>query len=184
MLLPYHKCVYFTKQRGEFCWSSPVVKVRFRWTRPSSRGYTCTNLQSQVQYIQPHSLPQGSGTIKRNARPCGYLWHAGNGQTQIRVWIGGGWHTVIISRCWNWPSINPDSQEGRGRPPQLLPETRFLWFNDLEKKWENVSSVSNVFLYWHTHAQWFKFPNTHDETGKCCSLRGTITGAYVFTLRF
>lgn len=60
------------------------------------------------------SLPYGFGAIKRNACPCGHLCHAGCGQTQIRVCIGGGWHTVIISRWWNWPSINPGDQEDWG----------------------------------------------------------------------
>lgn len=106
--------------------------------------------------LSSHSLPRGSGTIKRNACPCGHLRRAGSGQTQIRVWIGGGWHAVIISRCWNWPAINPGGQEDQGWPTQLLSETRFLWFNDLEKNEKNVSSVSNV----RAHALWFRFSNT------------------------
>lgn len=44
-----------------------------------------------------------------------HLWHAGSRQTQIRVWIGEGWHAVIISCCWNWPSINLNSRKGRGQ---------------------------------------------------------------------
>jgi len=101
------------------------------------------------------------GTMKRNVCPCGHLWPAGSGQTQIRVWIVGGWHAMIISGCWNWASINPDGQEDWGWLTQLLSETSFVWFTDLGKNEKRKWIAFQLCCY--TWMLWFSFTSTSHQ---------------------
>lgn len=70
-MLPYHKCMHFPKQGGEFCWSTAVVKVHFRWMCWSSRGFSPTNLQKLSSVCTNTVSPSG---LWNNKEKCVSLW--------------------------------------------------------------------------------------------------------------
>ncbi len=78
-VLPYHKCMHFPKQGGEFCWSTPVVKVHFRWMCSSCGGWSRTSLQKL-------------SSACTNTFPPSRLWN--NKEKCVSLWS--------FVACWQW----------------------------------------------------------------------------------
>lgn len=63
---PYNKCMHILKQEGEFCWSTPMVKVHFRWMCASNGG--CKKWS-----LMPTNTFSPSG-LWNNKKKCASLW--------------------------------------------------------------------------------------------------------------